>query len=445
MTLNKTAAKWWAVGPLALALACLSAQGAAWAEEREKPASEVQLSQPAPQAASAEDEPAYVFDWEISRFLEEGIAYHREGELDGAVTLYERCRRCDPRRIEVLPYLALALDQQGKYEESLALYGEYLRQEPEDDLVRFNSAAAHVHAGKYAQALELIEPLLDRYQLEPLYTLAGVAHFHLDNKEQALAFLKKAIELQPENGLAYSNLGSAYIAWGDLQSARESLIAALQLAPAEGAVLNNVGVVLEARGKREPAALAFREAAKRGVKSAEINELALRCALGQADTMAAAQCADKYPQMGQARLLYVWALLADDRPQEAADELERWQKEHEADIESCVYLGSIYFRMGRYEEALRQYQTVLSRRDTPEMHYNASLCLSRLGRSAEAEREARRAYEMSPQRPEIICNLARCSEALGGRDEARSLYKRLGAEFPDFIDADRLEEHLRRL
>ena len=432
----------WAAGlSLVLALTC----GAAEADENENDAvSEVWLPASNLQQNLRED-PVYIFDWEISRLLEEGIAYHREGELEGAVALYERCRRHDERRIEVLPYLALALDQQGRYDESLHYYEQYLQQEPEDDLVRFNCAAAAVHAGRFAQAVELAEPMLERCRREPLYTLLGVAHLHLGHREPALGYLKKAAELQPQQGKVYSNLGAAYLSWGDISAAGENLSRALQLAPDDGTVLNNAGAVLEAKGRRDLASAAFREAAKRGVICAEINELAVDCAMGRSDTMQAAQCADKYPQLGQARLLYVWALLEDDRPQEAAEELERWQREHGGDVSSRAYLGSIYYKMGRYEQALEQYRGLLDAAETPEAHYNASLCLTKLGRDAEAEREARSAYDMSDGRPEIIYNLARCCEAVRDYGGAVRMYRRLAAEYPNFIDPGKLERHCRRL
>lgn len=413
-------------------------------QEEPSPLKQTLQEESSPLKQALQEEPAYVFDWEISSFLEEGIAYHREGELAGAIALYERCRQHDARRIEVLPYLALALDQQGRHEDSLRCYEEYLLQEPDDDLVRFNSAVALAHAGDFVRAAEVAEPMLERYQREPLYTLLGVAHLHLGHKELALQYLKKAVELQPEKGGVYSNLGSAQLQWGDVAEASRNLSRALQLAPDDGAVLNNAGAVLEAKGKRQLAVLAFQEAAKRGITSAEINELALDCALGQADTLQAAQCADKYPQLSQARLLYVWALLADERPQEAAEELERWQSEHGEDMASCVYLGNIYYKMGHYAKALGQYRAVLSVQDTPEAHYNISLCLSKLGQAEEAGQEARRAYEMSAQRPEIIYNLARCCEALENYGEAQKLYRRLAAEYPNFIDPQQLEKHCRR-
>ncbi|MBQ7568370.1 tetratricopeptide repeat protein [bacterium] len=411
----------------------LFSAGGAWADSGECGAAAASggplIGQQDKPAASAQ-----LFDWEIAQLLNEGIEYQRKGELETAIALYERCRQYDARRIEVLPYLALALDQQGRPAEACGLYEEYLAQEPDDDLVRYNSAVAWAHAGDYVRALAQAEPLLERVSAEPVYTLLGVACMRLGDSDNALKYLRIASDMQPQRAEALSNLGAAYLRAGELEAASSCLAKALQLDPRNGAVLNNAGVVLDAKGRRQLAELAFREAAKLGVRNAEINEQVIARALNKADSEAAARFADKYNDIGQARLLYVLALLSEGRQREAAYELEGWQKEHEEADDSCAYLGSIYYQMGLYEPALEQYKRWLELQDSAAAHYNASLCLAGLQRYDEAEAEARRAYDMNPQSPEFIYNLARRSAALGHNEEASALYARLAREYPDFID-----------
>ena len=329
-----------------------------------------------------------LYDWEIKEVWQAGIVCQRQGDNRGAIALYERCRESDPRRIEVLPYLGLALDSEGRSTEAVMCYREYLAQEPDDLVVRFNCAVACYHAGEYAQALELVHPIQkSAWEFEELFSLLGVCYLEQHNLSRALPCLLKAQALKPQCSRVYSNLVSAYVELGDLATARQYAVRALELAPREGAALNNAGVVLEADGKAELAKLAFAAAAKNGVVQAKVNRLLLESARGEADILQAAECADDHPELSQARLLYAWMLMREGRSEEARRELESWHREHDPQPESLMCLGAVYFRLGDYAQALEHYRRSAEMRPSPEAHYNASLCLEKLKRGEEAAQE----------------------------------------------------------
>lgn len=391
----------WRAGLIGLGLG-LALSAAALAGETEN---EHQQEQDAwlPRNQNQTEQPgSQLYEWEIKEVWQVGIDCQRRGDNRDAIALYERCREADPLRIEVLPYLGLALDSEGRAAEAVLRYQEYLAQEPDDLVVRFNCAVACYHAGDYAQALSLAEPIhQDDYEFEELFSLLGVCYLEQHNLFRALPCLLKAQSLKPQCSRVYSNLVSAYVELGDLAAAKKYAVRALELAPHAGAALNNAGVVLEADGKVGLAQLAFKEAGQRGVAQAQVNGLLLQSARGEADILQAAECADEHPKLSQARLIYAWMLMRDGRAEEARRELEGWHKEHAPQPESLMCLGAVYYRLGDYAQALEHYRQSAEMRPTAEAHYNASLCLSKLKRDEEAKQERQTARDLEKQQREV--------------------------------------------
>ncbi len=353
----------------------------------------------------------YRFSWEITQFFAEAKRFHRDGNMDSAIYLYETCWKQDPQRIEILPYLGLAYDQQGNPEKAIGYYLQYLSQEPEDDLVSLNCAVAYLHSQQYEEAIRRAQPLVWRVESPVMYNLLGLANLHLGHCEKAIGYLNQALAVDLQDNSTRINLIAAYLQAGRFEEAKQMAAEALRRQPLSSRALNNAGVVLEATGRSDLARLAFAEAAKGGLEQADINGLSLSYRNGESDILEAADLVDRYPDSEQARLFYVWALVNDGRDSEAAAELERWLVVAPETQSLHSYLGLLYYRLGQYEEAREQFVLGTTSAD----HYNASLCLTKLGRNAEALEEAERACAGADSRQEFTENLRRCRERQSGR------------------------------
>ncbi len=358
----------------------------------------------------SEDE-GYRFSWEITQFFDEAKQFHRDGNLESAIYLYETCWKQDPHRIEILPYLGLAYDQQGNPEKAIGYYLQYLSQEPEDDLVSLNCAVAYLHSQQYDEAIHRAQPLLWRVESSVMYNLLGLAHLHLGHCDKAIGYLNQALAVDPRTNSARINLVAAYLQAGRFAEAKQMAAEALRHQPRNDRALNNAGVVLEATGRSDLAQLAFAEAAKGGLEQADINGLSLSYRNGESDILEVADLVDRHPDSEQARLFYVWALVNDGREAEAAAELERWLAVAPETHSLHSYLGLVYYRLGQYDEAWEQFSLGTASAD----HYNASLCLTKLGRNAEALQEAERACAGENPRQEFSENLRRCRERQDGK------------------------------
>lgn len=90
------------------------------------------------------------------------------------------------------------------------------------------------------------------------------------HSQEALAFLKRAVELQPHEWSLQSALGVAYDQLDDHASARKAYARALALKPGDASVLNNYAVSLMLSGNYVDAQRFFTEATAKGVSNPKI-------------------------------------------------------------------------------------------------------------------------------------------------------------------------------
>ncbi len=86
-----------------------------------------------------------------------------------------------------------------------------------------------------------------------LYNDLALGYDKLGKHEEAIAALKKAVEIKPDYGEAYINLGSAYSDMGKYEEAIAAYRKAVEMKPDFDAVYNNLGFTYSRMGKHEEA------------------------------------------------------------------------------------------------------------------------------------------------------------------------------------------------
>src|SRR5262249_12986486 len=156
------------------------------------------------------------------------------------------------------------------------------------------------------------------------------------DREQALATIRKAVRLAPDNPAAHVELAGMYLTLGDNAKARSALQEALKVAPNYAPAHQRLGVVLRKTGDPEGAIRAARRALflNPDTEVAANSHWTIALALNQLKR--SAEAAEEFAG--------------------AADGYREVTRAKPVDEEAFVTLGSILFDLRRYEEAEAAYR-----------------------------------------------------------------------------------------
>lgn len=184
----------------------------------------------------------------------------RDDQTDRARDLLARVREGG----ELEPGLAVvqAFHQQERWRDTLAIL-ESLSQSYRDETdPLFLLGAAAERVGDPSRAAEAFQTLLERHpDHAPTLNYLGYMWADLDrNLEQALDMIRRAVELDPDNGAYLDSLGWAYYRLGRYEEAREHLQRAARLVPEDPVIFDHLGDLFVALGDAQKAAEFYRRA-----------------------------------------------------------------------------------------------------------------------------------------------------------------------------------------
>jgi predicted O-linked N-acetylglucosamine transferase (SPINDLY family) len=151
--------------------------------------------------------------------LQQGLAFHREGKLDEAKSIYEKILTSNPRYTDALHFLGLI---------------------------------AHSTAN-YTLAEELIRKAINTNEVFFFYNSLGNALREQGKKDEAIVSYERALALKPEFPDALNNLGAVYLSKRDRDKAEELYKRALSADPNHADTLVNMGNLNQAEGHLDDA------------------------------------------------------------------------------------------------------------------------------------------------------------------------------------------------
>jgi len=209
----------------------------------------------------------------------------------------------------------------------------------------------------------------------PIYGISGPwpggynnlsnAYYKQGKVKEAIENALKAVELQPDFGVAHYNLGNLYAVQGKFENAKSHFEEAVRLLPNYAEARSNLGQLLAEQGDLEGGIALFR-------KSIELNPKVTRAYLNLGVALAKqGQLEDAIEPLKQA------TQLAPDHP------------------EARYYLGSVYAALGRYAEAASSFRDVLRvQSDNVAAHQSLAKVLSLQGEKQEAYRHYQEAMRL---------------------------------------------------
>ncbi len=140
---------------------------------------------------------------EVSHAMLAALAY-RQGDCSSAVRQYRQSGRAIADKPDALTQFGECLLKEGQPDESAVVLGQVVSLEPNQWWTRYNFALAEMRRKRTAEAIKILEPVLDDARVEPeALDLAAEAYETSGDTPRAVDLERKAILSQPKNETYY--------------------------------------------------------------------------------------------------------------------------------------------------------------------------------------------------------------------------------------------------
>jgi tetratricopeptide (TPR) repeat protein len=386
-----------------------------------------------------------------------GTFYFERDRVDEAIAQFEAAIEANEELLQAHLNLAVSLSAADRDEEAEAVLERVLEVDPKFAYAHNNLGLLYLTRAEWAQAKHYLDQAL-QYATEErpeYYQNLAAAEWELGYWEEAEDHLRRALELDPESSDAYLALGVMYNAWGTLallegnpeaaaeryERSRTAYEDALEQGADGLLVGTNLSQLYLDLGELEQAEDLVRETLVDYPDNANLHNI-LGIILYQADRIDEARTAFQAAKAIDAGYPYAWA-------GEALLDLERgeWAAAatgYEAalrlglDRDYVRYnLGLSYTGMGRYEEAIHQFEAVidLDAQYILEARRQIAEALLELGRTEEAIATYREVIELDPGAPKPYVNLGSALALSGDIAAAEEAYRTATELDPNLLEA----------
>ena len=251
---------------------------------------------------------------------------------------------------------AVTFHQQGKLEDAIRDYEQFLDVYPEAPEVRSNLGAALAATGKYAQAIEQYKLALMKKSDPKLQLNLALAYYKTDDFADAIVAFEKIRELDPDNRQARTLLADCYVHTGENKKAIDLLWPVFSLDSADVALDYILGTALARDGQ---AGLAQRviNPLMEGPDSAEKHMLLGTARFAARDYPGALEelrkAAEMNPNLPEVNSYYGQALFSNGRTEESKAFFEKELTKNPSDFQSNVHLGLLLKQDQNYDDALK--------------------------------------------------------------------------------------------
>ena len=186
--------------------------------------------------------------YEVAFFL--GVARRRLGEVDAAIADFERIPPEHRHYPEARTQIAALYERRGDYEKALREVEKAVEVQSTRS-IQLYLATLRSKNGDFDGAVEYLENLIaeDPADDELLYNL-GVVYGEADRTDEALEYMRRALELSPDNASALNYVGYTLAEQGiRLDEAEEMILRAIELRPDDGYVADSLGWVYYMRAR----------------------------------------------------------------------------------------------------------------------------------------------------------------------------------------------------
>ncbi|MBN2408053.1 MAG: tetratricopeptide repeat protein [Elusimicrobia bacterium] len=366
--------------------------------------------------------------------------YTRLGNKDRALELYQNLSTIEPSNNMSQLNIASIYESNGDFKSALKQYMDLLKKEPDNVFLRLSIADIYLKLSKYDTAVKnYLEAL--KYGADPndVYLQIARVYSHVGKYRQAEKYLLIILDEHPQNVQVMYLLSEVYQNWKKYEDAEKILISIQDMGGNNIGLMLKLGALYSDMGKVDKALETFREATRLypdeftswyflGLtyeyreEYAEAEEVLLKAAdlkddpqvylhLGVVNDKMGnhekaygmfKKCLELDPDHSVAHnyIGYTWAEKGIN-----LDEAEKHiiralviEPENAAYIDS---LGWIYYKQGKYEEALKVLKRAAELSDDPVILEHLGDAYAKLEQASKAEKTYKRALKEDPDNKEL--------------------------------------------
>jgi tetratricopeptide (TPR) repeat protein len=150
-----------------------------------------------------------------------GIALRQRGQVDEAITEYQKAVALDPYYVDAHYNLGIALSLEGRLDEAVAEYQKAIKIDPGNALVHNNLAITFAQKGRLDEAIAEYQKAL---AINPDYAEGhnnlGMALLQKGQVAESMAQFQEALRLKPDLAIAQQNLAKAQAAAGRIPGSK---------------------------------------------------------------------------------------------------------------------------------------------------------------------------------------------------------------------------------
>jgi tetratricopeptide (TPR) repeat protein len=182
------------------------------------------------------------------------LARH-QGENEKAMSYLIKAKALEPENPEILFEFGRLCLEGDLIVDAVAALEKAVQLNPNNDRYKYVLASAYVGKVRYKDALAILSDLLKRHPEDPLinYALGSVLYIEGTDLDAAENYLRRSIQLQPDQVGAYYYLGMTVFKKGDQDQAVEIFHKLLDRHPDHVASLEQLGTILVRQRKYEEA------------------------------------------------------------------------------------------------------------------------------------------------------------------------------------------------
>ncbi len=195
---------------------------------------------------------SYAKDEEALQLYDEGLRNAFRGEVDEAVSSFERAAALDGNLADAQAYLGMLYGIRGQWKDAIRVFHDAIQADPA--YVEVYTELGEAYLNTLGSVDKAISPLEKAVQLHPnderARRLLGTAYLRANRVDEAKHELKKALELNPSGVDAIYNLGLAHFREGEFEAASSHFKQLLKYDPLHAQAHFNLGNCLARTGQR---------------------------------------------------------------------------------------------------------------------------------------------------------------------------------------------------